>query len=289
MIRWQDGDWEVCCDPGDGGRIGSIRWRGRELLTQPHLIEGKFQAPADDYGEYENRPVFGYDDCWPCLEVCAWPGMGCSVRDHGELVWREWEACVDGETLVARVSDPNALWRFERRTLARDGLLVFEYACANTGSVPFPMSWAGHVLIPPQAVTDLSLPEFGHARHDYPPEAGPELHSPADVWSYLHSLPTGKAIFLVIEDLSAHDLRLHFDDLDWRWSVTGIPNPALGLWYNRRGYPGSDDLVRDEFGIEWMTCPACALTHSPRATDAVVLGPGMEYKWRMEWEIRICP
>jgi hypothetical protein len=285
MIQWQDGDWEVYCDPNDGGRIGSIRWRGRELLTQPHLIDGKFEAPADDFGEYENRPVFGYDDCWPCLEVCEWPGMRRKVRDHGDLVWLQWDARVEDGALVASVSDDNGKWRFERRTLARDGALVFEYTCANTGDTPFPMSWAGHVLIPPTPVTGLSLPDFKRARHDSPPDAKEVLRSPRDVWSYLQARPTGASAFLVIEDLSSQDLHLRFDDLDWRWSVEGISNPAIGLWYNRRGYPGSDDLVRDEFGIEWMTCPACALTNAPRATDAVILAPGEERRWRMRWEI----
>lgn len=285
MTHWQDGNWEVCCDPDDGGRVGSIRWRGRELLTQPHLIGGLFEAPAEDYGEYEIRPVFGYDDCWPCLEVCQWPGMGREVRDHGELVWQKWESRIDGGTLVDRVTDEDGKWRFERRTLNCDGALVFEYACANTGDTPFPMSWAGHVLIPPQPVTSLSLPEFGHARHDDPPDAEEVLRTPGDVWSYLQSRSAGKATFLVIEDLANHELQLQFDDLVWRWSVEGISSPGIGLWYNRRGYPGSNHLARDEFGIEWMTSPACALTNAPRASDAVVLTPGEERRWRMRWQI----
>lgn len=285
MIQWQDGDWEVCCDHDDGGRIGSIRWRGRELLTQPHLVGGRFVAPTMDYGEYENRPVFGYDDCWPCIEACEWPGMGAKARDHGELVWLQWESRLDDGALIACANDKNGRWRFERRTLACDGALVFEYTCANTGDAPFPMSWAGHVLIPPTSVTALSLPEFGRARQDFPPGAKDELRSPADVWSYLQARSMGSATFLVIEDVSGHDLSVRVGDLNWRWSVEGISKPAIGLWYNRRGYPGSDNLARDEFGIEWMTSPACALSDVPRATDAVVLEPGTELSWRMKWEI----
>lgn len=284
MIVWQDGNWEVRCDPEDGGRIGSIRWQGRELLTRPHLVGGRFQAPAGDYGDYETRPVFGYDDCWPCLEACRWPGTGRKVRDHGELVWLEWEALADSGVMVARVSDTSAGWQFERRTLNHDGALVFEYACANTGSAPFPMSWAGHVLVPPSSVTELSLPGFGFL-HQGSAHGGACLQMPDDVWSYLASLPTGEAAFLVLGDLTTHCVQLQFDDLNWRWSVEGISRPAIGLWYNRSGYPGSGELAREEFGIEWMTSPVCALDSFPQASDAVVVEPGAEHSWRMRWEI----
>lgn len=284
MKEWRDGDWEVSCDARDGGRIGSICWRGRELLTQPHLIDGSFQAPADDLGEYETRPVFGYDDCWPCLEACSWSGMGRQVRDHGELVWREWEVCVEDGALVGQVGDTG--WRFDRRTSSIDGVLVFDYVCANTGDVPFPMSWAGHVLIAPEAVMNLSLPGHGRLAQGSMHGGGKPFRGQGDIWTYLQSQPRGEATFVVLGSLSSSCLRLRLDDLDWRWSVDGIAHPAIGLWYNLRGYP-SGELARAEFGIEWMTSPACTFDDPAQLSDSLVLQPGEEHRWQMRWEIAL--
>ncbi len=46
-------------DPDDGARIGRLSYKGMDLLTTP--LEQK-QVPAKDYGKFETRPVYGYDD-----------------------------------------------------------------------------------------------------------------------------------------------------------------------------------------------------------------------------------
>ncbi|NQT91889.1 MAG: hypothetical protein HQ559_03940, partial [Lentisphaerae bacterium] len=66
------GKWEVECVAGDGGRISRLSFAGRDLLTGP---PADFRPPTLDYGTYEERPVYGYDDCLPTVVACEYPGM----------------------------------------------------------------------------------------------------------------------------------------------------------------------------------------------------------------------
>ena len=85
LISAQYGPWEVECLPADGARLHALRFAGRDLLTGP---PERFQPPEQDFGEYETRPVYGYDDCFPSVDPSDLPGHpGIRIRDHGELCW----------------------------------------------------------------------------------------------------------------------------------------------------------------------------------------------------------
>jgi len=275
----------VECDSDDGGRLASIAWNGRELLTRPHLPGGVFSAPSAEFGEYESRPVFGYDDCWPSLQCSPWDGLGCTIRDHGELCWRKWNLRENNGFLSGFVSDDGQGWVFQRDISARDNLLRFEFGCLNTGTSPLPMHWTGHVLVPPAAIDELHLPDFRAIRQDYPWESDLDLRTPEEVWSHLRGLPEGSATFVILSGLRSRELRIYLAEMDWHWTLVGLENPALGLWYNRRGFPQPEALARDEFGIEWMTENVCSLEDAIRVGKAVILEPGEALKWRMEWRI----
>lgn len=286
-ISWQSGDWRLICDLEDGGRISSARWRGLELLTQPHLPNGSFRAPAPDYGLYETRPVFGYDDCWPSVQPSVWTGLGREVRDHGELIWRQWENVDLGETLSCTVGDADQGWIFRREVSASGSDLRFAFTCSNTGSAPMPMHWAGHVLVPPLSVVDLELPEFASARQTFPMPSAIGARTGGEVWSYLSGLPAGTSVFVAFDEVRGNELRVSLGEYDWRWRVTGLERPSLGLWFNRRGYPTPSELARDEFGIEWMTGESPRLEDAVREGSAVVLRPGENVQWGMEWSISV--
>ena len=67
----QFGPWLVEFTLKDGGRLDRLTYNNINLLT---VEPDKFQPPQSDYGEYETRPVYGYDDCFPSVETCKFPG-----------------------------------------------------------------------------------------------------------------------------------------------------------------------------------------------------------------------
>ena len=70
QVRLASGLWEIECLPEDGGRIATLRFAGRDFLTR---APDPFTPPAGDFGNYETRPVYGYDDCFPSVDPCTYP------------------------------------------------------------------------------------------------------------------------------------------------------------------------------------------------------------------------
>lgn len=283
LTVWQQGDWAVECDP-EGGRLTRVAWRGRDLLTRPHLPEGVFTAPDPKWGEFETRPVFGYDDCWPSLEVSAWPGRDQPVRDHGELCWRRWSAAPTGLALRAAVSEPGD-WVFSRDLSCPDGALRFDFAVTNTGDCPLTMSWAGHALLPPGDVRGLVLPECQTIAQEFPAAFATVGLEPAKVWPYLAALPRGEAVMLVLRNCRAPEFTVVLDGLRWRSAIEGVPQPSLGLWYNHGGYPPQPGLERSEFGLEWLLTPECVLEQAAQRGTAITLAPQQVLRWAVTWSI----
>lgn len=283
MAAWRHGDWEVECDRY-GGRLTRVAWRGHSLLTATHVPPGGFRPPAPEWGEYETRPVFGYDDCWPSLEVSAWPGRGRAVRDHGELCWLQWELEPSADAFTAIARDPGGGWSFARQLSVREGALCFDFTCTNTGNERLLMGWAGHALIPTALVRDLVLPPCQRVRCDFPvdqtrPDTG---LCAADVWPSLQQRE-GEAIMLILERCREPEVAVVLDGLRLSLSLAGVPEPSLGLWYNPRGYPPGAGLQRDEFGVEWMLTPECLLEDAARHGTAVAVAPGASVSWSVSW------
>jgi hypothetical protein len=267
-------------------------WRGRELLTNPHLPEGVFRPPGEEWGAYETRPVFGYDDCWPSLDPSPWPGRDQLVRDHGELCWQKWAIAAAPEALTCSAVSPDASWTFSRCSSVRHGALQIDFACRNTGSRPLLVNWAGHALVPPAAVQGLELPECRHITVDHAPgSVGPDVspRQAGDIWACLSACPAGQAVMLVLHDTSSSRLSIALDGARWEWFLGGVPRPALGLWYNRRGYPREGRLARDEFGVEWMLAGPTRLEDAVNQGSAIKVLPGETYCWSLQWRISALP
>jgi len=94
---------------------------------------------------------------------------------------------------------------------------------------------------------------------------------------------------LVLADCQAPVVEVTLDGLRWTLAVGGVQRPALGLWYNRRGYPPGEGLARDEFGVEWMLTPECRLDEAVRHDTAWTLAPGESRGWSVTWRIEAIP
>jgi hypothetical protein len=284
LTEWQRGDWEVTCD-SQGGRLAQLSWRGRKLLTPSPPSPLPRGEGRERWGDYETRPVFGYDDCWPSLEVSPWPGRGRTVRDHGELCWVAWTVEA-GESLRAVATDPEGDWVFARELSVVAGALRFDFVCANTGAEPLCMSWAGHALVPPDAVRELALPDCERVRWEWPPGCGfeDEPASAQDVWPFLRQRE-GEAVMLVLEHCASPTVTVALDGVRWTLAIEGVARPSLGLWHNTGAYPPEPGLERHEFGLEWMLTPECVLEQAVRSGSAITLAPHASHRWSVIWSL----
>ena len=80
--------WQILYAPDDGARILELNYAGHKLLTPEPAV---FRPPDRSYGEFETRPVYGYDDCFPTVDPCTYPGNDFECRDHGQLCWQKWD------------------------------------------------------------------------------------------------------------------------------------------------------------------------------------------------------
>ncbi|MBT3276243.1 MAG: hypothetical protein HN368_24055, partial [Spirochaetales bacterium] len=99
-IDFEAGNWKVSCLPGDGGRISSLAYAGHQILTPS---PSEFRKPSSRLGEYETRPVYGYDDCFPTVDECNFPGESFKCRDHGQLCWSKWHIAKKANQLICIV------------------------------------------------------------------------------------------------------------------------------------------------------------------------------------------
>jgi hypothetical protein len=253
------GPWEIAGVVADGARIACLRYDGCDLLTGPPAV---FRPPAADYGRYETRPVYGYDDCFPTVDACGpWP-------DHGELCWLPWTgSAVDG-TAASQI----APLRFNRQLEFAPDRLRWHFRVHNAGVTPYPVQHVMHPLMPPEAITTVELP----AGEDY--EA-------AAVAAELAALPDGVARMLFLQNLRDGAVGLRFRGglrLTLRFPLNLFP--TLGIWWNRRGYPAEPGLPRSECAFEPVPGRDSTLAHG----TTMIVPAGGELSWRIDWEIA-CP
>lgn len=133
----QFGPWEVESRPNDGGRLTALRYCGQDLLT---VAPSNFRPPFSDYGRYETRPVYGYDDCFPTVDACNFPGREWAVPDHGELCWLAWDMTRGEDCLRFRCQSEKLPVVFERLLKFTSTSVEWRFKVANSGGKLFPSS-----------------------------------------------------------------------------------------------------------------------------------------------------
>jgi hypothetical protein len=254
----QLGRWEIECDLSNGARITRLCFDGKDLLT---TRPADFRPPNADYGQYETRPVYGYDDCFPTVEVCGqWP-------DHGELCWLNWS----GTPVACGVVSALAPLQFSRRLSFEANRLRWNFTVENTGVTPFPVQHVMHPLMPLRDIDSIKLP------------AG-DGYDARQVAADLLALPLGNARMFFLKNVSEGEVRVGF-----RWGLqlamrfSTIQFPTLGIWWNNQGYPDEPGLRRSECAFEPVPGPNSMLSSG---TTMTVPAQG-KLTWQIDWEV-IC-
>lgn len=154
---YERGHWLVEYELNNGARISRLCYQGFDLLT---TAPDHFTPPATDYGKYETRPVYGFDDCFPSVEVCKYPGLEWIVPDHGELCWLEWNAEIQSDKIIFSVESEALPLLFKRTLYFQEEQLTWHFEVKNVGTQVLPFQHVIHPLIKLTEIKDLWFPNF---------------------------------------------------------------------------------------------------------------------------------
>jgi hypothetical protein len=274
--------WYIQCLPDDGGRISVLQFAGKNLLTSCPV---HFQPPVKDYGEFERRPAYGYDDCFPSVDPCTYPGLNKQVRDHGELCWRQWKVEQLNNVIICTVEClvPKALFR--RILEFKDNRLKWIFDVKNLSGSTFPFMHVMHALIPLSDIQQIDLPCFDRVIDERTSEQI-DFKSPAELEGYLMMIKPGNfGMFLLRNpDTGFYSVKLRNGlTLKVRYNIELFP--TLGIWWNNSGYPDEKDLSRSEFAIEPIPGSCSNLEISWGDGIFLKAKPGKSIRWEIYWEL----
>ena len=191
-------NWHIQYAPDDGARIVSLKYADHDLLT---AMESPFSPPAMFYGEYETRPVFGYDDCFPTVDQCTYPLGKFECRDHGELCWQAWNTEVKGSSLICSTDCLNPAVNFKRTLNFEGNRLKWQFEVTSLSPERVIFLHIMHALLPLAKIADLTLPDCGRIYDEIKSlESG--LKSSDAVVEYLKSSQPGSFSMLLLRDIS---------------------------------------------------------------------------------------
>lgn len=274
------GHWEVVCCPEDGARLDSLRFNGIDLLTtEPDT----FKPPEADYGQYELRPVYGYDDCLPTVDPCTYPD-GWEVPDHGEVCWRQWQEALEPNELVCSVHSQALPLRLTRHMRFSSHRLTWLFQVVNDGPADLPIQHVMHPLMPIRDLETLSLPA---AQRVVDAVSGETLVID-NVRQWLQERPQGEARMLLLQQVDAGSFSLHFKTgLQLEVAFPLELFPTIGIWWNHDGYPDEDGCRRNEFAVEPIpgSCSNLEAALADQSNTLTVPAAG-HCEWSITWDIR---
>ena len=278
-VSMRAGPWQLECLPGDGARLRRLAYDGRDLLTPPPPA---FLPPRRDWGAYETRPVYGYDDCMPTVDACRHPTLDWSVPDHGEICWLPWQVRA-GATLDCAVRSRRMPLEFRRRLEFDGPRLAWRFEARNEGPAPMPFQHVMHALMPPDAIAGLQLPDFEEA-YDEIRRAPAPFKTPAAAADAILNLPRGRYAMLLLRKVrdGRMALRLQSGAL-LRIQFPADMFPTLGIWWNRSGYPDEDGCRRSECAFEPI--PGSRSSLADAAAECLTVPPRSALTWSVLWEL----
>jgi len=275
--------WSVIYTPEDGGRLDRLSFAGFDLLTtEPE----KFRPPTNDYGLYEKRPVYGYDDCFPSVEPCTYPGMDWEVPDHGEVCYLPFQVSEDADRLMFTVKSQVLPVHLKRDLRFQENTLIWDFEVNNKGGNTLPFQHVIHPLMPLNPVTSIDLPQFSSV-FDAIRGKNLKLTNPADVQKYLLDQEQGTASMLFLQNIQDDHLSLGFIN-GMQLTITYPKNhfSAIGIWWNNSGYPDEDGCRRNECAFEPIPGLTSKLTDAFSKGTCLSVPPGQKFNWQIIWTIK---
>ncbi len=275
-------DWQIECIPDDGARISVLRYAGFDLLTTKPLA---FKAPVKDYGEYETRPVYGYDDCFPSVSACKHPVENFFIRDHGQLCWLKWDVKVEGHRLICSTEcdEPNV--RFTRTLEFLKSSVNWKFDIENKTGKSLDFIHVIHPLMPLGDITKVDVPGFKTVFERENLKLTSIVNS-SDLNDQLLKIKPGNFQMLFLSELNDGFIILSYQNkLKLKMSFDHKVFPTLGVWWNNSGYPAEQGLERCECAFEPV--PGTNSNLESTYNDGVYLSvePDKVFSWECKWKI----
>jgi galactose mutarotase-like enzyme len=303
-VLMHSGDCVVSFLPQFGGKIASIRVRGRELLQGPLAPYG----PRTQTMIFEEADASGWDECLPTVDACTLDTASgpVPIPDHGDL-WRvPWELVASSSMCAAFrahcFSLPLELLRATTLLQTEKGWrLRADYKVTNTGTVPTSWSWTAHPSFAAEAGDRVVLPESVHELRLAYSRGGRLGQTNAKVNWPMAALASGAETDLSLaqapesaigEKLFAGPLALCEDwcalerpkaGLRIRFRFSPLATPYLGLWLCYGGWPSGPGPKQSCVTLEPSTTAFDSLAQTGPWTR--VLAPGQSFSWPMTVEI----
>ncbi len=281
-IKLQSGAWQVICLPDDGARLSHLRRGDTELLTAPLRA---FSLPQADYGIYETRPVYGYDDCFPTVDSCSFPDRDFVAPDHGELWQVPWQVEAGKDFLDCKVASKLLPVTFHRRMEFSRDAVDWKFTIDNHGKQALPLMHVMHPLMPPGQIKGIVLPEFG-SWYDEMAEHEICCHDPYTVTEFLLTSPEREAHMLILRELRGGTVRLSLTaGFDLEIIFPHDLFPSLGIWWNNHGYPNESGCRRRECAFEPIPGPDSKLTDAWDTNTCLMVKPEASFNWTVTWKV----
>lgn len=243
---FEKGPWLVEYELDDGGRLCRLCYNNYDLLT---TVPDDFKPPSKNYGEYETRPVYGYDDCFPSVEVSKYPGLNWTVPDHGELCWLHWESVIKSDRIIFSVASKVLPIRFKRTLKFQEKQLTWTFEVKNNGDQPLPFQHVIHPLIKLTKIKDLRFPDFASLNNEA--KEALEITTPESLRDFLLSSSMGKAYMLYMQEPDDNFVQWTYNNgLQVRMTYPSNEFTSVGIWWNNCAYPDEDVCRRDECAFE---------------------------------------
>jgi hypothetical protein len=273
--------WHIEYTPADGARITTLKYDGNDLLTSKTT---GFRPPSRFYGEYETRPVFGYDDCLPTVDQCTYPGGEYNVRDHGELCWQKWKTQIKEKSLICSADCLHPAVNFKRILTFEEKRLIWRFEVTGLAQERSVFLHVMHALLPLDKIKLVEFPEcsliFDEIKSG---ETG--LKSSAELGEYLRAFQSGSFAMLLLKKIADGLVKVRFSNgLFLEIGFEKNLFPTLGIWWNNGGYPEEGQL-RTECAFEPI--PGTCSDLSKSFSDGVFLSvePGEKLCWEVTWTV----
>ena len=279
----QFGPWLIEFTLKDGGRLDRLAYENIDLLT---VEPAKFQAPQSDYGEYETRPVYGYDDCFPSVETCQFPGSDWNIPDHGEVCWLPWELEKGSNQLTFEVKSKNLPVKLTRKMDFNRDKLIWSFSVENYGEDDIPFQHVMHPLMPLKDITNIELPDFELIFDDINKKVL-QLEGKEEAKQFILSQPSGTTHMLFLQNIKEGKMSWEYlNKLGIEALFSRELFPSIGIWWNNNKYPDEDNCRRNECALEPIPGLNSDLSNSFRDGTNLVVNPEKDMNWQITWQIR---
>lgn len=276
-------NWYIQCIPEDGARISVLRYEDQDLLT-PN--PASFNPPRRFYGDYETRPVYGYDDCFPTVDPCIYPDEQFECRDHGELCWQQWQVKTEGNRLICLTDCLRPKVTFKRTLEFAGNQLIWRFEIANGSAKNLPFLHVMHPLFPLEKIQTINLPEFGKIEDEIK-LVEPDLKNAHEVVDHLLAIQSGVYEMLLLKEVSEGSIKLGFKNgLTLHINFDIKLYPTLGIWWNKTGYPAEKGLHRTECAFEPISGSCSNLEKAFKKGLILEVEQGKSLSWEIIWEIQ---